>query len=76
MLNINGSPFTSEIKYEEYYSEISYFNPELLKTIGEGILHMKATYLNKNPRSYFSMCDLHKQILDDAEAKGNMVSSI
>ena len=71
---IDANSFACEVKYEEYYSEISYFNPELLRTLGEGMLHMTATYLSRDPRSYFSKCDLHTQILEDAAAHGNMVS--
>ena len=71
---IEINSFTCEVFYESYYSETSYFNPELLSTLGEGMRHFYATYLDRSPRSYFRHCDLHREILEDAEAHGGMVA--
>lgn len=70
---IDENSFKCEVKYEDYYSDISYFNPELLVNLGEGMRHHTATYRSRDPRSYFSKCDLHKQILEDAAAQDGQV---
>ena len=72
---IDKNSFTCEVFYESYYSEITYANNEFLSELGEGMSHYKATYYSDDPRSYFSKCELHKQLLDDAEAHGDLVDA-
>ena len=72
-LSIDRSSFTCEVFYESYYSEISYINYEFLGNLVEGMTHWKATHLSRDPRSYFSKCDLHEQIIEDAELHNNLI---
>ena len=71
---IDINSFTCEVFYESYYSKTSYFNPELLSTLGEGMRHSYSDYLDRNPRSYFRHCDLHREIFEEAEAHGGMAA--
>jgi hypothetical protein len=72
---IDKNSFTCEVFYESYYSKITYVNNDFLSELGEGMLHYRATYYSDDPRSYFSKCELHAQILDDAEAHGDLVDA-
>ena len=72
---IDRNSFTCEIHYESYYAEVTYINNKFLSELGEGMRHYRATYRNDYPRSYFSECERHVQIFDDAEANGGLVDA-
>lgn len=72
---IDKNSFTCQVHYESYFSEISLVNHEFLSELGEGMKHYNATYLNKNPTSFFSTCDLHQEIIDDAQAHDGWIAA-